>query len=431
VALAALVVVAIANSGTGRLDGIAKRHGIPTSAEQLKALCKVPEAENAYPLYLRYRDADKTESAAAPKGLDFPSFGMTMRGTASSVSASKFLFDPAATAGYLGRFPLSLHTAEAMANRSEWFVDRDMSDPIMTQYPELADLKRATKLLVLEAELKLARGDHQGAMEEYRKASQVADFANSEPTLIGTLVYIACRSVVLTSIAHEAPVIAADRVAEQKAMKLLDGIKQPNLGLAMKGEGFLVYFEAKHGVPPAVMQDGDPGLSTRSNSDSDPVEERPDVMAINATRGLWGPEVLEQTGRSVDSAQGNDYRRFVDEQGNLDKWLGGTGIAQTVAGFLVPVFSQAGLACEKLLASRDLVRIGLTALASRRPPSVVGAVDPFSLRPYKVVPLAHGWEVYSFGTDGVDGGGVIDRSSPGQTKDLIFSYDGKAFLVGR
>jgi len=418
-----LAFVSVAMSGAARLDGIAKSHGIPMSAEELKAPCKVPDAENAYPLFLKYSDAYKAESAAAPQKLELPSFGWTMPGKGSAPTGNMPPFDPAKANDYLKYFPASLRAAAAMTNRSGWFVDRNMSNPAATLYPEFADLKKATKLILLDAELKLSKGDREGAMEEYRKASQIGDFSNSEPVLIGTLVYIACHSMILDSIAHEAPIIAADPVAEKKAMALLAGIQKPNLALAMKGEGFYEYFYAKHGFPG--------GLLPNDDSDEGGGISEATVTMINSTRGVWGPELVSRIGTVCDSVQGNNYQGFVTQAAITDKWLETRGLTQIVAGFLMPVFTQSGLACEKLLASRDLVRIGLSAVASGRPPSVDGTVDPFSGRPYKVVSQAHGWEVYSVGTDGVDGGGTIDPGHPSQSKDIIFSYNGQGFLVGR
>ena len=70
--------------------------------------------------------------------------------------------------------------------------------------------------------------------------------------------------------------------------------------------------------------------------------------------GRFTKAILTEEGKAVQSAQGNDYHSFEAQEVLTNKWLDRPGFSQSVAGFLVPSFGQTGLACEGLIADRDL-----------------------------------------------------------------------------
>jgi hypothetical protein len=242
--------------------------------------------------------------------------------------------------------------------------------------------------------------------------------------MIGILAYMTCEEIVIRSIARSAPLIASDPAALHRAERILDSIQKPELGLAMKGESYFCYYSTKNGVPPEVAN-SHPSDSLMGGS------WNLQVAWMNATGRIWGPTILREEGRAVESAQGNDYRRFESQGVLLNKWLDSPGFSQSVAGFLVPSIKGAGLHCQSLFAERDLVRLGLRSIAEGHKPDTSKTTDPFTGRPYKVVSLGRAWMVYSVGEDGIDGGGAVNLVQPDRTKDIVFRYDGQSFLIGR
>lgn len=90
-----------------------------------------------------------------------------------------------------------LHSAAA-GMRSRYPID--LTQGFNTLLPHLTKMKRAVTLLCLEAVYHASRGSNAEAIKSVRSATVLSDSVRDEPTLISHLVWIACRTLILSAI---------------------------------------------------------------------------------------------------------------------------------------------------------------------------------------------------------------------------------------
>ncbi len=298
---------------------------------------------------------------------------------------------------------------------------RDRTPLINALYPEFAPLKSIVKLTHYRASLALEDNDPKTAAEAWRRGASIALMADDEPILIGLLVRIACESIVEESIRKALNQRGQDpswRAAAWETLQLLD---QPhNFARAMKTEHVFAL----------------EGFDTLAK----------DPSSIGFEEGSMGQEMrllkafskLPRAGAATNSRIHEMYSEFYTRLGNdpydakkiadagdwMDKTVNNAqGLSWTVVKILLPIFSQAGKACSKSYAQRNVLMQAMKLLenpaAKDLPLKGRYALDSDG-QPLRLIWNNTHRIVYSIGPNYKDDGGIIERPKSGGTLDYDY-----------
>jgi hypothetical protein len=164
-----------------------RAEGIPT---RLADIFQKPPAQslNAAPLYLRLQD--KVPNRASPDESIATSLNSTTPGLGALAAARRFL----------AQYQSVVTLAEAAARRPLCVIPRqdNGSDPAALMFPELAAMRRATRIITIKSLVMAHDGKGLDAVHEQSLGFPVARHAESDAgTLIPYLVAVACDAITL------------------------------------------------------------------------------------------------------------------------------------------------------------------------------------------------------------------------------------------
>jgi hypothetical protein len=299
------------------------------------------------------------------------------------------------------------------------------ANPIMTTLDDQQSTRAVATLLQYDA-LHLAQtGKHAEALRSCRAILNAGRSLDDEPLVISQLIRIACVYVAASS-AEQVLALGEPPVEELVALQQLAELEERHASIAVgyRGERALL-----HRVFTGIAED-------RIDMRDMPVEKGAD-MAFRERWARWTlrrqaraehPRMLKMLTRIVDVARLPTHEQATAE-GKIRAELNALPDASLIRTFL-PGLTSLGDAGRRKVAYMRCVKTMMALERYRRDrgtwpvtldelaPGLLKAVplDPFDGKPLRYKRLADGVLVYSVGTDGVDNGGIIDRTrfnSPG------------------
>ena len=298
---------------------------------------------------------------------------------------------------------------------------RDRTPLVNTLYPEFAPLKGIVKLAHYRASIAIQNNDPKTAAEAWRRGASIALMADDEPILIGLLVRIACDSIVEESIRKALNQRGQDpawRAAAWEALQLLD---QPhNFAKAMKTEHVFALegFDILSKTPEAVMTMD--GTETTESRLLKAYTKLPRAGAATNSRihEMYSEFYVRLGDDPYDAKKITDAGDWMDKKVNNAQ-----GLSWTVVKILFPVFAQAGKACSKSDAQRNVLMQAIKLLEdpTQRDLPLKGRYTFDS----DGQPLRLTWDknqriIYSIGPNFKDDGGVIERPKTGGSLDYDY-----------
>lgn len=292
--------------------------------------------------------------------------------------------------------------------------------------PEFSYLRDATRLLIVDADEKLSRGDQSG-YEELQEAAHLVRLIKTQPLLIGQLVAVANAAIIDNEVEH---LIWHEHAASlgTKLVSILKAMGPPPLSReAIKSEFFLSLQVF------AMIQKSPSAVDSMSSAFRD---------NRISTLPLYFPPYQKSSQRQ-SVAYWRAYAKDLpsdanDVIGEIDASIRADQRAQTLSrtvpllAVILPDFTEAPRAYGRELAKRRT----LYTLLERLDPSVKSllrpedTMDPFTNKPLIVKSKPNGVLVYSVGSDLTDNGGVRRIQgkdiSPLEGQDVVSEFPAPA-----
>jgi hypothetical protein len=382
-------------------EAAARQAGLPWTAEDLRPPEPVPDAQNA-----------ATDLAALHEAFVRAQKDPAVR-TRDRDRASR---DPEVLARHVRDYAEVLAAAERMAAKPALDMNRRWEIAPVLEFPEYESLRAAARALQARANLRILRGDLQGALADTVRIRRLARLAAQEPEIMSLLTGIAMHAIAggpeegLAAAWAAQPVRLAslDAAIRQNGPpsdilpalrgefhRSLAGLRNAHLfegmeAAALEGE------EPKAPDPALLRREGwPPGLSRRAIM----------VRVVEAWTRAW-PELVRRAG---DPMQQEEVLQTMAQQ--LGEGMGLSGMA---AAIYMPMPEAYGAPVAKAQARDGALRGLIAALRARAatggwPASLAEAgfedADPFG-RPYVLKASGGTALVYSLGLDGQDDGGM-------------------------
>jgi hypothetical protein len=343
-----------------------------------------------------------------------------------------------ATAALLARHRGTLDAIRRAADRENCRFARDWTRPsVDMELPELASMRRAARLLALEARREAAEGDAAAALADVVRIARIGRHAAGEPVLVCGLVGLAIDRLALDTLAAVLPRLtkADRRLLDDPALAEMVA-RGPEMTAAFYGE------EAFGLSMLADVADGRSDLATIAGySGGEPADRTSPLIAplsslfrtfllpadIAAYRGM-----MERLQKLAES--GKPFAAIRDELAAIDTAVNGEHPG-VMSGLLVPPIGGVLGSMEESRARHAAARAAVAATQHRldtgRLPATLGELvpqaiaavpaDPFTAdRPLTLRAEGNGWVVYSVGRDGADDGGPQrpGPDKPGESDDV-------------
>ncbi len=297
---------------------------------------------------------------------------------------------------------------------------RDRTPLVNALYPEFAPLKGIVKLMHYRASIAIQNNDPKTAAEAWRRGASIALMADDESILIGLLVRIACDSIVEESIRKALNQRGQDpawRAAAWEALQLLD---QPhNFAKAMKTEhvfaleGFDTLSGPQSGLNEEwLTQDGNRLIKTFSKI------PRARTATNSRVHEIYSEFHTRLGTDPYDAKKISDASNWMDKEIN-DK----NGLSYTLVKILLPIFAQAGKACLRSDAQRNVLMQAVKLLenpASKDLPLKGRYAQDSDGQPLRLIWDKNQRIIYSIGPNFKDDGGVIERPKTGGSLDYDY-----------
>jgi hypothetical protein len=402
----------------------AKAAGLPWVAKDLDPVPPVKDEENAGPFVtqaIKLRKKNKTVGAA-------------LNDLEKAISDS----DEAAQTAALSKLGPLIELGRKAGDMPRCDLHRDWDEGMWLLLPEYEIEKKLTKLLSALALKEAGAGQDQAALADLRRAAWIGRHADSEPTLIGMIVGVACDAITLRSAELIAEKWHGDsrRLGELRRT-LSDLGPDAEMTNALRGEAYFGVSSTRNfrGLQTFAAISGD-------QTDWDKKFPKPkEFVRSGKPKTVFGRIFLARnlqfwTRAWKEIVPIGDPERMGQE---LDQWAkkeAERGWSHQMNGILFPVFAPAGQSAVKMQAVRRATRglvavLQFKALHGRYPRSLAEAgfkeLDPFTKKPLGLIVKGETCRVYSVGPDRTDDRGVRrEELTPGANTskgwDCVASY---------
>lgn len=312
---------------------------------------------------------------------------------------------------------LATHKAQmaAIATAVElpaWYPDRNWdADVTQILFPEFAHVKSWVKTFCYRAQFYAEEGRQTEAKSDFAVAAKLASYMAQEDTMIGTLVHIACNSIVRASLERYIHKSKHSAESVQTARQTLALLVPADYMRAMAGEA-------------AFQAEGARLITKYSLQDLTGVHPVDKLAAIrlpaNPDRlGAYLLTYMNGLGRA-HQAHGQDPVAFTAaaKKVPLPKPPAYTGESLWIEVFS-PVFDQSYQAVVREHIAQTLALAACDLHDHKRlhgdypePTSYTPPLDPWSKKPMHYQKTPQGIVLYSIGTDQADGGGYAPGVKP-------------------
>lgn len=331
-------------------------------------------------------------------------------------------------------FAEPLAVIEKAVAKPKSYIERDYDLGPDLLLPEYAWEKSICKVLGVRSQIQASKGNVDASMADIRRMGRLTQLMESEPILIGMLVEIACESIRLRAV----EALAGDWKDNPAALEKLDQtilatLPKTDIKFTLRGEVYMAValcrnFEKFGGLNAVEM--------TSSGEQRKPVDPR-DLDRTGYPKGLMARAFLTRALQFWNAffATAKDGEDPLALTKRLDQLMKAdashTGLSYRINDILMPVFSQAGIACVRMVALQRCTDAFLKVMAYRAqhrsfPSTLADAgaslIDPFDGQPLRYRHNTDSCRVYSVGADGDDNGGVMRREL-GRTTETPLKFD--------
>ncbi len=331
-------------------------------------------------------------------------------------------------ASALKPFNKGLDLAAEASKKPKLSYDKDYDLGSYMLFPELAHIKALVKGLAFRAELEAKSGQSASAIRDLKAGWRIADLVGQEPTVINTLVQIACRSIIFRRLEICATVFRHQPSRLRDLNALLKGSAQFRFNDALEGEAFMGVATIRN----LKLIGGVQALSNQTETAFKPLDPKIAIrggMPEDRTERAFMTRHL-QAYTSLKPAM-DEYATDPEKLGNkmdeLATSLANKHLASYVLeSILFPVFKQAGIAVKKSTAETQSMEALLTALEStpsdknlpKKISDIPGKwIDPFTGKPLTVLNSGGKFRVYSVGPTRTDHHGVLLSEANGSNEE--------------
>lgn len=416
-----LVLQATVGRVAGGLDAqiaAAKKEGIPLTPEDLNAIVKVPDDQNAAPFY----------SQAIAMLKDRPKVGKVVSAVSSAAMGSPKPEDAALAESSLPTLdPLyALLEKATQKPRCDW--NRDWSKGSNILFPEFSTMRNFSRITTYRAEQRSANGDWQGALHDIAMSAKISQHAGDDPILIGMLVQSGDEAITVHSFNRIILEHKDDARFLTQARKVFDGLGPlPNFRRSLLGEVVMgrATIRSLNRISDLTGNPSD-DQSNQSNRMQEMVMSNPlvrnafDAKFIEAYRTLLRAVPDGGENWSIAAKATSDVSKKIEADHSF---------TNTINRIMLPVFGQAATAIGRNQANRRLTDVTLRLLAEHaktgKYPAVLPdfgelGIDPFSGAPLHYRAEDKGFRLYSVGVDGKDDGGKpMERGHFDQNHDEV------------
>jgi hypothetical protein len=308
---------------------------------------------------------------------------------------------------------LDLAATAAQRPRIDWHRDWDLG--VMVLFPEFAQMKGLVHGLCARAHLRAQQKDTEGAFRDLSAAFKIAGLAGQDPSLIPSLVQIACETIALDAVTRVADAVKKDPRALARLIEVTSPAKhRPSLPEALRGEIFL-------------------GLATIRNlpllkgkNETDRSKLQRDGLPTAMVQRAYMARFMQfwVRGAAVIKEHGKDPIELSLRLDRLQQeTMRGYPLSQVLNAKLLPLLAESGAAFVKLeanwAATRALLWV-LTEEAKGRKPAAIDAafIDPFTSQPLRLRRQGNSVRVYSLGPDKRDDHGLDRSELPERDRDV-------------
>jgi len=386
----------------------AKKDGIPLEPADLAAMVRVPDSENAAPLYQKILPIIH-EQGPLTKQFSAISSGFGHRAKPADIEKAYAALPAMRDVLAKAREATKLPHCDFKRN---WGLGPNVL------FPEMSGMKNLARALAFEAKARAQTGDLNGALEDLTAAQKIGRHVGEDPNIIGLLVQVSIESIVQSALDEIIDKHKSDAHFLAAAKKMHDAFGPlPNFRYALGGEVVMgrVALRMIKSHADFSMQDfsssGEESKTPRAFPGEEIIFSSPtvkdafDMKLVHAYRMMYenaSPdpdkwEITEKASKEAESQIDADH-----------------SISNMPSRVLAPVFSGVPGAIGRMIAHRHLtdteIRLLLDqtrtgSLPSKLPNYGLSTMDPFSGKPLAYKPSKHGFLLYSFGPDRTDDGG--------------------------
>lgn len=388
---------------------LAHAAGLPIEPAELGVMVRVPESENAAPIYRRI--AGLLEDGK-PQGRAM----RTLRnGWGATVSAKR----QAEAAQAFETLRPALELARQAAALPHADFGRDWSKADAMSFPEMTAIRGVVSLLCYDAERRSAGGDAAGALADLREAARVAGHAGEDPVMIGMMVQISGETLLHRSFQKVIQDHRNDRAFLTSALDFAKDIGPlPNVRRALKGEfvlqrATLLSLKSLQAISP--MSSGPEDPNTPHFGAADGLAFRSPIVRARIEANLlrYNRELI--TSLPDDPSHWEEgYQAALSEERKVNADRSATN---TINRMLFPSASHLAQAVGQLIAQRHLSETTLRLLLEPSLPAALPDYGPTRIDPMSGAPLKYrregdGFLLYSLGPDGKDNSGKSSQNTP-------------------
>jgi hypothetical protein len=386
------------------LDDIRAR-GEPVTAADLEPPA-IPDSENAFVFYM---DASRIIGKAPP---DVDEAAGRMRKAAVRDWSRG---DIELIRGFVGSHRESLRLVRKGARLKGYRSETKWAAGVNAIFPHMAKVRDLARLLTYKAMVDLADGRVDEAIDTCGDGMALSDHVGSEPTLISSLVGVACRAITLRTLGQVVSQARTPAQLEHVMRMLADRRGRPGLKTAMLGEramGVQIYDDLRRGKQP--IQDGH----------MPPV---PGWVFYHDEAAY-----LSLLNEYVDLAD-KPYYEIQHQVTDIETRARQLPFYVPLAKLLMPIYSRAYAAEADPAAQAEVLRAAaaiklyklrhgaypkkLSDLVPRILPAV--PIDEFSGAELLYRRSGDGFVVYSIGQNGIDDGGITTEKR--DSGDIVYS----------
>jgi hypothetical protein len=342
------------------------------------------------------------------------------------------------TAALMPRYEPSLALLRKALRRPKLDFKRDWDSTVDLSFPEVGNLQRVGKVLVVRAESSAAKGNDEAAIADLEDAYRVAVLTAQEPMLISMLKSISIEKEALAAAERCLVYSRGDQRRIACYQRWLSQPRRlPDARYALKGEIYLSlsfarnfdrYEDASWKAPFQqldILTSESPSTPKSSDFRREGFPSQTVARAYMARHNqLWTELFISTHGLTANHDSINRTWDAIDERAMKSK-----GMSYGLSPLLFPKFAQALKSPTLLLAARAKARGLAEAMCvyarSGQWPTTVSPTDPFTGKPLLVRRNGKGIRVYSVGKDGKDNGGASQdepRSGGTQEYDEVAAY---------
>jgi hypothetical protein len=320
---------------------------------------------------------------------------------------------------------INLAVVASAKSRVNFRRDYDLGPYVL--FPEYAKEKALVKFLTFGAEAKCASGDVATAVKYLRAAHGLSVLSGEEPNLISMLVEIACQAIVDRGYQNCAAILRTNPAALADLAKSYTYVAKMDFGFHLRAEAYnglailrnVDQYGGPFGLIKSLNSSGGDSDGNSMPKQLDPLKLRRDGIAPDIISRAF----LDKQLRYWSSIQttGDKPEEISKEMDRAEHQLADKhSFSNALSAILMPIFSQAGIAIERMRADQEVTAAFLEGMETHAKtgayPKAIGDIrgtwiDPFNGKPLKVKVSGESFRVYSVGPDGIDNGGLTQSET--------------------